>query len=39
MSAQVFEDKSVEAALEQAATALGVSVDELEHELGRREGG
>ena len=33
MSAQVFEDKSVEAALEQAATALGVSVDELEHEL------
>ncbi|HJO05271.1 MAG TPA: Jag N-terminal domain-containing protein [Acidobacteriota bacterium] len=33
MSAQVFEDKSVEAALEQAASALGVPVEELEHEL------
>ncbi len=39
MSAQVFEDKSVEAALEQAAAALGVTVDELEHELiGERAG-
>ncbi len=33
MSAQVFEAKSLEAALEQAAAALGVAVDELEHEL------
>lgn len=33
MSAQVFKDKSVDAALEQAARALGVTVDELEHEL------
>lgn len=33
MSEQVFEDKSIEAALEQAATALGVPVDELQYEL------
>ena len=33
MSEQIFEDKSIEAALEQAATALGVPVDELDHEL------
>ena len=33
MSAQIFEDKSLDAALEQAAAALGVSLEELEHEL------